>query len=48
VYRLRAEELKPVHDWIRAFEKYWDRQLDRIQERAERRAAESRGERGGG
>ena len=40
LYRLNAEELKPVHDWVKTFEKYWTNQLDRIKERAERKAAE--------
>src|SRR5262249_61657692 len=36
VYRLRAEGLKPIHDWVGTFERFWDRQLDRIKARAER------------
>jgi DNA-binding transcriptional ArsR family regulator len=40
VYSLDAEKLKPVHDWVKAFEDLWGRQLDRIKERAERRARE--------
>ena len=40
VYRLEAEKLKPVHDWVKAFEGLWSHQLDRIKERAERRARE--------
>lgn len=46
VYRLEAERLRPVHEWIRGFEKHWDQQLLRIKERAERRAAEQRAGRG--
>jgi DNA-binding transcriptional ArsR family regulator len=38
LYRLNAEELKPVHDWVINFERYWTHQLDRIKERAERKA----------
>src|SRR3954468_22545969 len=38
VYNLEAERLKTVHDWVKAFEQLWDHQLDRIKERAERRA----------
>jgi DNA-binding transcriptional ArsR family regulator len=37
VYSLEAEKLKTVHDWVKAFEKLWGHQLDRIKERAERR-----------
>jgi DNA-binding transcriptional ArsR family regulator len=40
LYRLNAKELKPVHDWVINFERYWTHQLDRIKERAERRARE--------
>jgi DNA-binding transcriptional ArsR family regulator len=40
VYKLRAEKLKIVHDWVKAFEELWTHQLDRIKERAERRARE--------
>ncbi len=36
LYRLNAQELKPVHDWVKLFERYWSHQLDRIKERAER------------
>lgn len=36
VYRLEAKELKSVHDWTRAFEQFWNHQLDRIKQRAER------------
>src|SRR5260370_40609370 len=38
VYRLEAEKLKTVHDWVKAFEELWRHQLDRIKERAEQRA----------
>jgi DNA-binding transcriptional ArsR family regulator len=40
VYNLEAEKLKTVLDWVKAFEKLWSDQLDRIKERAERRARE--------
>jgi DNA-binding transcriptional ArsR family regulator len=40
VYNLEAEKLKTVHDWVKAFEGLWGHQLDRIKERAERRARE--------
>jgi len=44
MYRLNAAELKPVHDWVKTFEKYWTHQISRIKERAEQRAAESIGQ----
>jgi DNA-binding transcriptional ArsR family regulator len=40
VYNLEAEKLKTVHDWAKAFERFWGHQLDRIKERAEHRARE--------
>src|SRR4051794_12029076 len=40
LYRLNADRLKPIHDWVRNFERFWDHQLDRIKQRAERRANE--------
>jgi DNA-binding transcriptional ArsR family regulator len=40
VYNLEAAKLKTVHDWVNAFEQLWSQQLDRIKERAERRAHE--------
>jgi DNA-binding transcriptional ArsR family regulator len=40
LYRLEARELKPVHDWLSKYERFWTHHLDRIKERAERKAAE--------
>jgi DNA-binding transcriptional ArsR family regulator len=40
LYRLNANELKPVHDWTETFERYWTHQLGRIKDRAERKARE--------
>lgn len=37
-YSLDARRLKPVHDWVRAFERFWDEHLDAIKEAAERKA----------
>jgi DNA-binding transcriptional ArsR family regulator len=38
VYELNHEQLKPVYEWVKAFERNWDHQLDRIRARAEQRA----------
>src|SRR5437899_568188 len=38
IYHLQAQELKPVHDWVKAYEQFWSYQLDRIKRRAERKA----------
>ena len=40
LYQLVPQELKAVHDWVKTFERYWGHQLDRIKERAERKARE--------
>jgi DNA-binding transcriptional ArsR family regulator len=40
LYTLNPSELKPVHDWVSPFERFWSHQLDRIKQRAERKAAE--------
>jgi DNA-binding transcriptional ArsR family regulator len=40
LYRLNPKELKPVHDWIQHFERFWTDHLDSIKEAAERKATE--------
>lgn len=37
LYRLNPSELKPVHDWVKTYERFWTHQLDQIRERAERK-----------
>lgn len=39
-YRLNAKELKPVHDWVKVYERFWTHTLDRIKVRAEQKMAE--------
>jgi DNA-binding transcriptional ArsR family regulator len=43
LYRLNAEELKPVHDWVQTYARLWEHQLHRIKERAEHAARERAG-----
>ena len=38
VYRLNADMLKPIHDWVSTFERFWGHQLDRVKARAEAKA----------
>jgi DNA-binding transcriptional ArsR family regulator len=38
VYVLNLDRLRPVYDWVKTFERHWEHQLDRIRERAERKA----------
>lgn len=35
MYSVNGEELKPVYEWAKKFERYWENQLLRIKERAE-------------
>jgi DNA-binding transcriptional ArsR family regulator len=41
LYRLEARGLKPVHDWLKVFERLWMHQIDQIRQRAERKAIDS-------
>ena len=38
VYTLNGDKLKPVHEWVKHFERFWKHQLDRVKERAEAKA----------
>jgi len=38
VYVLNFDRLRPVYDWVKAFERHWAHQLERIKARAEARA----------
>ena len=40
MYRLNPRELKPVHDWVKHFERFWSHQIERIKDRAEQKARE--------
>jgi len=40
MYRLNGEGLKPVHDWVKVFERYWTHQIDQVKQRAEQKALE--------
>lgn len=30
LYRVNAESLKPIHDWVKTFEKLWNDRLNRL------------------
>ena len=30
MYRINAERLKPIFDWVRPFERYWSERFDRL------------------
>jgi DNA-binding transcriptional ArsR family regulator len=38
MYVVNFDRLRPVYDWVKTFERHWERQLDRIKARAEERA----------
>ncbi len=40
LYRLEPKRLKPVHDWVKHFERFWTHHLGRIKEQAERKMRE--------
>ncbi len=42
MYSLNGEELRPVYDWVKRYERFWESQLQRIKERAERKERESK------
>jgi DNA-binding transcriptional ArsR family regulator len=40
LYSLNAKPLKAVHEWVKAYERFWDDHLDAIKEAAEHKARE--------
>src|SRR6476620_3255134 len=32
LYKVNADRLKPIHDWVKSFERYWGESLDRLDE----------------
>jgi DNA-binding transcriptional ArsR family regulator len=43
LYRTNAEAIRPLHEWTATFERFWQHQLNRIKERAERKIDPSNG-----
>lgn len=37
MYRLNAKQLKPVHDWVKTYERFWTHQIDKVKQRAEQK-----------
>ena len=35
LYRTNAEAIRPLHEWSKTFERFWQHQLQRVKERAE-------------
>jgi len=42
LYCANADAIRPLHEWTKTFERLWSRQLSRVKERAEQRAAAAR------
>lgn len=42
VYSVNGRELRPVYDWVKNYERYWEHQLQRIKDRAEQMQRESK------
>src|SRR6202521_1716481 len=38
LYRTNAEAIRPLHEWTKTFERFWQHQLNRVKERAERKS----------
>ena len=41
LYRLNGRALKPVHDWVQTFERFWEHQLLRIKANAESKVSKT-------
>jgi DNA-binding transcriptional ArsR family regulator len=37
VYSLNAQRLKPIHEWVKKYERFWMHQLERLKARAEQK-----------
>jgi DNA-binding transcriptional ArsR family regulator len=37
LYRTNAEAIRPLHEWTSKFERFWQHQLSRVKERAEKK-----------
>ncbi len=46
VYSVNGRELRPVYDWVKGYERFWEHHVQRIQERAERAEREARAAQG--
>jgi DNA-binding transcriptional ArsR family regulator len=41
VYRMHGERLKPIHDWVQTYDRFWTEHLEQIKTRAEQKAIEA-------
>lgn len=42
LYRTNGEAIRPLYDWTKTFERFWTHQLQRVKERAEAKAMDSK------
>ena len=42
MYSLNGQGLRPVYDWVKDYERFWEHQLQRIKDRAEEMERESK------
>ena len=47
LYRLNGHALKPIHDWVRNYERYWSERFDRLDGVLEELEQEEEGDGGG-
>jgi len=38
LYRINPDGIRPLHEWTKTFERFWQHQLNRVKELAERRS----------
>jgi DNA-binding transcriptional ArsR family regulator len=48
IYRLNAQALKPIHDWVRGYERFWSERFEGMDAVLEELKREERGGGGGG
>jgi DNA-binding transcriptional ArsR family regulator len=42
MYSLNGQKLRPVYDWVKTYERFWEHQLQRIKDRAEQMECKSK------
>jgi DNA-binding transcriptional ArsR family regulator len=48
IYRLNGPSLKPIHDWVRAYERTWNERFDRMEDVVEELKRKEEGDDDGG
>jgi DNA-binding transcriptional ArsR family regulator len=42
LYRTNGDAIRPLYEWTKTFERFWNHQLQRVKERAEAKAVDSK------